>query len=429
MKKALVILAFVFCCQFAFAGVPGFENCVFSVNLRTEKVINGFYQKFENIEELKPVLRDFDQIFKENVGFSPRSDIRNLGGVGVTESEGSVVLLGYVEGKFDPTKILTEVEISAKLVPPVAQKSIVIREVGGKKVITFTDEKKGKSVSAYFFNNDLLIVGEMINLEKLISGNLKMHENLESASGVMSNEFSLWLDTKVLKNILEKNSNPGLAPIFGMLGMFNGFALDIERNDLKMVFNCADKGTAENLKVFIEGQMAGYRMFLDSQMKNIQKPGKEANWLPNAFKYLFSHAMATMGKKSLDSTKLEVDANVVRLFSSMPPIADTLLSPTTLAATGVIAAIAIPNFKKARNEAQKKACFANQRVLLGAVEMYNMDHPEMLQTLNSKSFESLVKEGYIKYAPECPTRGEYLSEGDLCTATGQIKCSKHGAVK
>ena len=39
----------------------------------------------------------------------------------------------------------------------------------------------------------------------------------------------------------------------------------------------------------------------------------------------------------------------------------------------VLVAIAIPNFRTARMQARDKACYANMRVIQGAVEMYNMD--------------------------------------------------------
>lgn len=94
------------------------------------------------------------------------------------------------------------------------------------------------------------------------------------------------------------------------------------------------------------------------------------------------------------------------------------------AIVGVLAAIAIPNFKKARLEARKSACFANQRVLLGATEMYNMDNEVMLKEL---SIEPLLKGSYIRSAPVCPEGGVYSSSGNLAEG-GKIECSIHGSI-
>ena len=53
--------------------------------------------------------------------------------------------------------------------------------------------------------------------------------------------------------------------------------------------------------------------------------------------------------------------------------------------------------------AREKACYANIRVLLGAVEMYNADHSVMMDFLTPKSASSLHAGGYLKTPTiECP---------------------------
>lgn len=99
---------------------------------------------------------------------------------------------------------------------------------------------------------------------------------------------------------------------------------------------------------------------------------------------------------------------------------------TGTAVVGVLAAIAIPNFVKARDNAQANGCFANQRILLGATEMYNMDNEKMLNELN---IEALLKGQYLKSAPVCPGGGTYGSTGNLAAEDGKINCSKHGSVE
>ncbi|NCB38144.1 MAG: hypothetical protein EOM80_05180 [Erysipelotrichia bacterium] len=93
---------------------------------------------------------------------------------------------------------------------------------------------------------------------------------------------------------------------------------------------------------------------------------------------------------------------------------------------GVLAAMAIPNFRKAREQARDKACYANQRVLLGAVEMYNMDNQQQMESLN---IDALLNGKYLKYRPSLPERGcRYLSRGNLAQ-NGMIYCHIHGAVE
>ena len=44
-----------------------------------------------------------------------------------------------------------------------------------------------------------------------------------------------------------------------------------------------------------------------------------------------------------------------------------------IAIIGVLAAIAVPNFQKARRKANSRACYANMKTIAGAIEMYNLD--------------------------------------------------------
>ncbi|GAB4282667.1 MAG: hypothetical protein Kow0029_28360 [Candidatus Rifleibacteriota bacterium] len=92
-------------------------------------------------------------------------------------------------------------------------------------------------------------------------------------------------------------------------------------------------------------------------------------------------------------------------------------------------AVAIPNFRKAREQARGKACYANMRVLLGAVEMYNMDHAEQMTVLTDKEIDILVQEKYLKAPITKPETGcSYGTRGDL-SKNGVICCAMHGAVE
>ena len=93
---------------------------------------------------------------------------------------------------------------------------------------------------------------------------------------------------------------------------------------------------------------------------------------------------------------------------------------------GLLAFLAYPNFEKARSEARRKACFSNQRVLQGAVEMYNMDNESnMMHKLDMKL---LLKGRYIKTMIEGPEpKCSYVSKGDLAKE-GNVECTNHGPV-
>ena len=103
-----------------------------------------------------------------------------------------------------------------------------------------------------------------------------------------------------------------------------------------------------------------------------------------------------------------------------------ILSTFVLAIIGVLATQAIPEMEKSRYNARQKACFSNQRVIQGAVEMYNMDYPTPMEKLD---IPLLVKDNYLKSAPVPPEpRCAYFSSGDL-SKDGFVYCSFHGDVQ
>jgi len=96
-----------------------------------------------------------------------------------------------------------------------------------------------------------------------------------------------------------------------------------------------------------------------------------------------------------------------------------------IAIIGILAAIAIPTFRKAREQAREKACYANMRVVLGAVEMYNMDHTDMMSTL---VMSKLVSGKYLK-APITPAAQSCVISGTGLDDNGLIECSNHGTIE
>ena len=92
-----------------------------------------------------------------------------------------------------------------------------------------------------------------------------------------------------------------------------------------------------------------------------------------------------------------------------------------------VAAIAIPNFRKARQQARHKACHANQRVMMGAIEMYNMDNNTMIDVITPEVMDLLVQGKYLK-SPIVHAEHEccFGTVGDL-TKGGQLICAIHGS--
>lgn len=78
---------------------------------------------------------------------------------------------------------------------------------------------------------------------------------------------------------------------------------------------------------------------------------------------------------------------------------------------GLLAAIAIPNFLKARTTTQKNACIDNLRVIEGAKEQWAMEEKK---GADAEPDQADI-EVYMKAYPTCPASGEYTI-GDMSTA-------------
>ena len=91
----------------------------------------------------------------------------------------------------------------------------------------------------------------------------------------------------------------------------------------------------------------------------------------------------------------------------------------------ILAALPIPNFKRSEGNDYRRHCASNVRVIIDAVEMYNMD---AYNGMSSLDLEILVEKGYLKTRISVPTKEcKYCSLGDLSKKDkGTIYCEYHG---
>ncbi len=125
--------------------------------------------------------------------------------------------------------------------------------------------------------------------------------------------------------------------------------------------------------------------------------------------------------------------NQVKMFKNNEKNAFTLIELiTVIAIIAVLAAMSQPNIHHGnRALARQKACFSNQRVLQGAIEMYNMDVPQIIHTaLPNGDFgdleELLVREKYLKNYLELPEEDCAYGVIDLDGSGGNVFCKRHG---
>src|SRR6186713_1941250 len=92
-----------------------------------------------------------------------------------------------------------------------------------------------------------------------------------------------------------------------------------------------------------------------------------------------------------------------------------------VAIIGLLAAIAIPNFIKAREASQKNACIANLKQIDGAKNTWALEQKKVNTDLPTDT-DLFGVALYIREKPVCPGNGTYslavVSERPLCTVAG-----------
>ncbi|HPY31919.1 MAG TPA: prepilin-type N-terminal cleavage/methylation domain-containing protein [Verrucomicrobiota bacterium] len=92
-----------------------------------------------------------------------------------------------------------------------------------------------------------------------------------------------------------------------------------------------------------------------------------------------------------------------------------------VAIIGLLAAIAIPNFVKARETSRKNACINNLRQIDGAKQQWALE-TKAAPTAVPDEDNLYGADAYIKVEPKCPAGGTYainaLSNAPTCTIDG-----------
>jgi len=90
-----------------------------------------------------------------------------------------------------------------------------------------------------------------------------------------------------------------------------------------------------------------------------------------------------------------------------------------VAIIGLLAAIAIPNFVRARTQAQENACVANLKQIDGAKQVWALDTGGA--DTDTPTWGDLVP-NYIKRQPSCPSGGDYT----IGAVNADPSCSEGG---
>jgi prepilin-type N-terminal cleavage/methylation domain-containing protein len=95
---------------------------------------------------------------------------------------------------------------------------------------------------------------------------------------------------------------------------------------------------------------------------------------------------------------------------------------------GVLAAIAVPNFRTARERSIQRSCYANQKTIMGAIESYHLDKGRaiLISEGSTAELELLVESKLlvsVSLCPGCANRQIYSSD-----SWGNVFCKFHGTI-
>ncbi len=94
-----------------------------------------------------------------------------------------------------------------------------------------------------------------------------------------------------------------------------------------------------------------------------------------------------------------------------------------VAIIGLLAAIAIPNFVKARTTAQKNSCIANLKQIDGAIQQWALENKKATaDTVGSADYTPYLKGSQM---PACPGGGTYASTTVGVTPTCTLSTAGH----
>ncbi len=430
LKTVILVLLTVF---FSFSCAYGaeqdiskliFKDALFVLKMNAGALISQS-QSFESqIPSLKKAQEEIQAEIEKRTGLSVKRDVKNfIASIGpevnFNDKKPNNVLIALT-GSFNAEKLAAEIAKEKKI-------KVSVEKKNGMTALVAENGFQG-----LFLNETTLVFGSSDAVESLAAGKFNAGE-LSGALKKYFDEsnffFSLSLNQKMKDDIL-KNMRGGVPPIASILlkslvslSAFDSYPALVLKADF------SEKNAAEDFKKLIDS----FKNMADIMISAKEKEEDEKISRANAFELLKPELIGmkmaiAAGKTLLGSIALTVDGSCAELKFTVPEEFREMLKPEQLpilaAGAGILAAIAIPNFTKARTKAQEKACIANMRTIEGACELYKMDN----NSPATLTVDDLAKKEYLKSAPVCPSekarRGLYKI---IINDEGfDVECPSHG---
>jgi len=381
-----------------------------------------------NVGAIKKVTEQISPEFEKLTGFSPSRDIVQAGfvmGKDINlDSKDLNNMFMYVFGNFNPEKIMGELEREKEL-------GVKYEKIGASTIIKIKDIDKCMFA---FIDKNLFVIGSSDVVMAMIEGKFKgagippaAKDTFEKSPIFINIENTGKLKEAILEGALTKAPAEAKTIVekITSLTVYNVSGVNVTAR-----FGIADKAAvAEITKKYEELKKMAIAL-LDAKDSENNDKIKAMSTL-ELFKSDAHNKkiVIALAREAMDAIKYEPAENSASLVIAPPEAFKEVISPeiipVLIGGAAVVAAIAVPNFMKAKQTAIGKSCTANMRTIEGACELYAMDNP----AFNVKTLEELKDKGYLKNIPVCRDGGKYEFEFDKATSKINVKCSIHGKLE
>lgn len=335
-----------------------------------------------------------------------------------------------------------EILVSGQVKVDIAALSKVLKEHGAKQGIDVKESPQGLVISAhaaaFIVKNDGTFVGGHKDRVKAMLADAKsgthapapLAEELSARAGDGAT-FAALIDLP--KGIpAPPPQNVAGQPIAALWTRVRGAFAALKEKEITFELSFDDPDAAKAGEPMIQGWLKTIEGAVGTQVAAAESAARAkspVNYLDPAW------VGAKMSLETLKELSAQLAIRVAdkRLALALPRdmFQGGAANPLVMTAVvGVLAAIAVPNFKAARQRANDRACFANQKTLVGATEMYNLDKNTKVTQLTPQFMQELKTNGYLQSVPQDPGQGAGTETNYYFTeqSPNGIACRVHGSI-
>jgi competence protein ComGC len=367
----------------------------------------------------REVLEERGELFEQRTGINPMRDVRGLAVVSSQEKLSPTThRLFFLDLAKDPRKLAKALAADAKL----------------KNILHFSSSYKGSwGGNSFRFVSGGVVFGPTETMSKLRGKKDRGSTQLAktAAAGVTAPFRVLggWSTSMLLGNSSRKRplSSPP-ASMAEALGQVQTVFLGMDSGALSIQTVCRTPEVAEFLRREVATGIKKSLKSLQEEKKDTSK-GEPGLGELLALEGIAKEVSRRWSKRFVAGLSIRADGKKVSLISR-GKLMESPWSFLSVPLVGALAAVAVPNFRAARLRANQRACFANQKTLAGATEMYNLDNNTDVKELTPKFLKQLQQGGYMMSIPSDPGQGKGSRENYYLVHGGNdyIACKVHGSI-